>query len=339
MEHLVRQTACKTGILLAFLLVLIHNPVQAQGLNELKIKGTRFYLNNQPFQYNGISFFNAIYNPAFNKSEAERNQWIRKFNQYGVKVLRIWGQWDNSLGFVDACKSCSLYNADGTVKPAYLATLKNIIAAADQQQMVVELALFSRESWNENIRLSPEASKKAAAILARELKLYRNVTFQIWNENSVYVKEVFESIKAVDAQRLVTNSPGYGGDMGNDKENELLDFLTPHTSRYGKHWEIAKHELAKLLLKFNKPVVDDEPARTGTANFGGPAGRNLPADFMLHIYNMWQIGSYAIYHHDMFQTGYGSEAIPPSGIPDPEFSPFHKPVFEFLSQADRFVTE
>jgi len=32
----------------------------------------------------------------------------------------------------------------------------------------------------------------------------------------------------------------------------------------------------------------------------------------------------------MFQTGYSSPAIPPSGIPDPDFSPFHRQVFDHL---------
>jgi hypothetical protein len=41
-------------------------------------------------------------------------------------------------------------------------------------------------------------------------------------------------------------------------------------------------------------------------------------------------------HHDMFQTGYGTPACPPSGIPDPEFSPYHRQVFEFLKLRERY---
>jgi hypothetical protein len=32
----------------------------------------------------------------------------------------------------------------------------------------------------------------------------------------------------------------------------------------------------------------------------------------------------------MFQYGYGHELTPPSGIPDPDFSPFHRAVFDWL---------
>jgi hypothetical protein len=37
----------------------------------------------------------------------------------------------------------------------------------------------------------------------------------------------------------------------------------------------------------------------------------------------------------MFQSGYGKPATHPSGIPDPEFSPYHHTVFDFLSRRER----
>ena len=54
---------------------------------------------------------------------------------------------------------------------------------------------------------------------------------------------------------------------------------------------------------------------------------------------MWQEGGYVTYHHDMFQTGAGTPAVPPSGIPDPEFSPYHRQVFEFLARRTRYSAE
>ena len=39
----------------------------------------------------------------------------------------------------------------------------------------------------------------------------------------------------------------------------------------------------------------------------------------------------------MFQTEYGSPAVPPSGIPEPEFSPYHRAVFEFIALRDRYM--
>ena len=145
-------------------------------------------------------------------------------------------------------------------------------------------------------------------------------------------------IKSLDARRLVTSSPGFPGVLGDDELNQALDYLTPHTSRQNKsrHWEVAPRELQSLLKKFQKPVVDDEPARNGTKKFGGPKDGSSPYDHILQIQNVWRIGAYPTYHHDMFQTGYGSPAIPPSGIPDPEFNPYHQQVFEFLKLRERY---
>jgi hypothetical protein len=117
-----------------------------------------------------------------------------------------------------------------------------------------------------------------------------------------------------------------------------MDFLSPHTSRRDDlQWEISPKEIAYLLQLYQKPVVDDEPARKGTPKYGGPKKPTTPYDHILRIYNVWKAGGYVIYHHDMFQTGYGSDAVPPSGIPDPDFSPYHKIVFDFLAHKERYL--
>jgi len=307
--------------------------------HEITIAGTRFLLNGKPFPYTGVSFFNAIYNPTFNKSSEERQRWLQKFQKYGINVLRVWCQWDNKRGLADTGPESTMYQSDGQVREPHLATLKAILADADKLGMVIELVLFSQESWHDGIRLSPEASDRAVAALTRELLSQRNVTFQVWNEFSQRVLEHVKTIKGIDPKRLVTNSPGFAGVLGDDAQNEALDYLTPHTSRQGKarHWEVAPQEIASLQKKFRKPMVDDEPARNGTPKFGGPKEATSPSDHILQIQAMWQLGAYITYHHDMFQTGYGTPAVPPSGIPDPEFSPYHKQVFEFLALRERYM--
>lgn len=307
--------------------------------HEIGIQGTRFTLNGQPFPFTGVSFFNAIYNPTFNKSSADRKTWMRKFQRYGVNVLRVWGQWDNDRKFVDSSPTTTLYQPDGSLRPEHLTTLKALAADADEVGMVIELALFSQESYYSNIRLDSLQSTRAVATLTRELQPYRNVVFQIWNELSVRVIPHLQTIKSIDPKRLVTNSPGVSGILGDRRQNEALDFLTPHTVRQyaGRHWEVAASEIEYLLKRYKKPVVDDEPARNGTAQFGGPKNSTSPFDHIAQMILVWQEGGYVIYHHDMFQTGYGTPAIPPSGIPDPEFSPYHRAVFEFMAQRERYT--
>ena len=56
--------------LLAF--VLLSTAALGQSSHVISTSGTRFLLDGKPFTYTGLTFFHAIYNPAFNKSSAER---------------------------------------------------------------------------------------------------------------------------------------------------------------------------------------------------------------------------------------------------------------------------
>jgi hypothetical protein len=327
----------------ALLLLLAPGPrVQAQttspGPNHrLAVDGKRFLLDGKVFPYTGLSFFNAIYNPAFNADSPARLAWLTKFQTHGVNVLRVWCQWDNGNGFVDASPTSTMYDRDGYLRETPLATLKAILADADRLGMCLEIVLFAQESYIAKIRLRVPSDQRAVATLTRELSPFRNATFQIWNEHSdARVLPLLKAIKAIDPERLVTNSPGYAGVLGSDEENRVLDYLTPHTTRMGRYWEAAPDEVASLRKKFGKPVVDDEPARNGTTQFGGPQGDTSSFDHIVQILNVWRNGGYPTYHHDMFQTGYGTPSCPPSGIPDPEFNPYHRTVFDFLTRRERF---
>jgi hypothetical protein len=325
---------------LVFLIALAAS-APAQTRNTITVSGTRFLLNGEHFPYTGVSFFNAIYNKQFNQSSGERKVWLEKFRKYGINVLRVWGQWDSRRGYADTCPECTLYFPDGRLREEHVERLRSILSDADSLGMVVELALFAQESWHAGIRLGEKESEKAAAAVAVALKPHRNLTIQIWNEFSWHTVEMIKAIKAVDPARLVSNSPGGAGVLTGPApaETQLLDYLTPHTSRQrsGKPWEIGPAEIEYLLKRYRKPVVDDEPARNGTPDFGGPGEKTFPTDHILQIYKVWQLGAYVTYHHDMFQTGYGTPAVPPSGIPDPEFNPYHRAAFEFLANRARYA--
>jgi hypothetical protein len=324
--------------LFLLVIVLICQSVRGQTKNVLTIKGTGFGMNGQPFEYTGVSFFNAIYNPDFNKNTEIRKEWLRKFKDSGINVLRVWCQWDNARGFIDGGAGKTLYNVDGSLKPELVSRVKEIVTDADREGMVILLVLFSRESWNENIRLSDSASDLAVAAVTKEFLPWRNLVLQVWNEFDYRAVDYLQIIKSIDPTRLVTNSPGYGGVLGKDEENQLMDFLSPHTSRNdNNHWELAIAEIGQLIEKYKKPVVDDEPARKGTPKFGGPKSPTSPNDHILQIYNVWKAGGYVVYHHDMFQTGYGTEAVPANGIPAPGFNAYHDQVFSFLKDKERYL--
>jgi hypothetical protein len=307
--------------------------------HSITVSGTHFLVNGEPFPFTGISFFNAIYNPTFNKSSEERMKWLGKFRRYGINVLRIWCQWDSKRGFADAGPESTMYSPGGELRGQPLQTLKEILKDADRTGMVVQLVLFAQESWHDGIRLRPDAADKAVAALTRALVPYRNVTLEVWNEFSDRVLDHVKTIKSIDKKRLVTNSPGGAGVLGDGAQNQALDYLAPHTSRQsaGRAWEIAPKEIAYLMARYQKPVVDGEPARNGTPKFGGPQAKTSPYDHILQIQEVWKLGGHITYHHDMFQTGYGSSAVPPHGIPDPEFNPYHQQVLQFIALRERYM--
>jgi len=305
--------------------------------HTITVKGTHFLVNGEPFPFTGYSFFNAVFNPTFNRSPESRREWLARFQKYKINVLRVWCQWAGRP-YVDASPESIVYNPDGTLRAHHLATLKAILHEADEAGMVIELVLFAHESWFAGIRLDRAASERAVAALTRELLPYRNVTFQIWNELSERVLDYVKIVRANDPARLITNAPGNAGDLGDQAQNDAVDYLTPHTTRQrARHWEIVPREIAYLIATYKKPVVDDEPARNGTAKYGGPKGATSPYDQIVQIYGVWQAGGYVNYHHDMFQTNYGAPEVPPSGIPDPEFNPYHRQVLEFIALRDRYA--
>ena len=139
--------------------------------------------------------------------------------------------------------------------------------------------------------------------------------------------------RTTDPARLVTSSPGVANVLGDDAHNTAIDLLTPHTVRRSAgrpFWEVAPQQIAGLIERFRKPVLDDEPARNGPTQFGGIEGGTRPEWHIAAIEGTRAAGGYPIYHHDMFQYGYDSPLTPPSGIPEPDWSPFHRVVFDHL---------
>jgi hypothetical protein len=302
----------------------------------LQIDGTRLLLDGQPFFFQGLSFFNAIYNPTFNRSPADRLHWLRVLKTHGVNVLRVWCQWDFSppRTFVDVGPEHTMYTPEGKIRSHPFQTLAAIVRAAEGLEMVIEVTLFSHEKQP---NLPVPAQERAAANMARCLLPYRNLILQIWNEDSTEVQRYYEAIKAQDPKRMVTNSPGFAGVLGDEAQNRLLDLLAPHTVRRGaeRFWEVAPQQIASLLQRYGKPVIDDEPARTGIVQFGGIKGGTRPEQHIAQIKGVRAVGGYHTYHHDMFQNGYGHPATPPSGIPEPDFA-FHRHVFAFLGENKRW---
>ena len=121
------MTAKKIFIVFIILSAVSVYSIRAQDhKHEITIKGTRFEMNGEPFEYTGISFFNAIFNEEFNRNSQVRKEWMQKFLGTGINVLRVWCQWDNDRGFIDGGEGKTVFNDNGSIKPEYLDRIKSI---------------------------------------------------------------------------------------------------------------------------------------------------------------------------------------------------------------------
>ncbi len=304
---------------------------RSPAMRRLSVEGTRLLLDGQFFYWQGLSFFNALYNPTFNASADARSHWLRVFDDNGINALRVWCQWEFEppRDFVDTDPAHTMYTPEGEIRTASFARLEALLEAVRPIGMVVEIVLFSHEK---EPNLPVPAQERAVRVMAQRLLPHRDLLLQIWNEDSTQVARYFDAIKSIDPDRLVTNSPGFASDLGDPAQNRMLDLLTPHTARgdADRFWEVAAQQVAALLTEYGKPVIDDEPARTGTIQFGGISGGTEPWQHIAQIEAMRAVGGYHTYHHDMFQYAYGAPSTPPNGLPDPDYSRFHREVFDYL---------
>jgi len=113
--------------------------------HTLGVDGTRLTLDGRHFPLTGVSFFNALYNPTFNRGAADRERWLRTFLDWGVNTLRVWCQWDFAppRTFIDTASDHSLYADDGSLREHHVQTLLDLCAATDALGMALEVTLFS----------------------------------------------------------------------------------------------------------------------------------------------------------------------------------------------------
>ena len=63
--------------------------------------GTTITFDGKPTYYQGLSFFNALYNPTFSRSDEERRKWLLYLRSWGITALRVWGDWRTTNGWID----------------------------------------------------------------------------------------------------------------------------------------------------------------------------------------------------------------------------------------------
>jgi hypothetical protein len=199
---------------------------EAAGL-VLGIDGTSFTLNGRKTFLLGASYYGALGAP--DDFIARDLDDLKALGFNWIRVWAVWDAFDNNVSAVDTA---------GNAREPYLSKLKAVVTAAATRGMLVDVTL-ARMLCLPN----QEAHLRAAETLAKALKGFRNVYFDLANERDQHYENVFVSyaelralrdrVKAADPDRLVTASgaPADREDLSRYLAEAGLDFICPHLDR------------------------------------------------------------------------------------------------------------
>lgn len=262
------RAGCTGRLVPSTVLLIAAATAGAQG-PVLGIEGVRFTLDGKPAFMLGCSYYGALGMEASGSIEED----LDELRSVGFNWIRIWVTWT----FDDF--NMSAVTPDGEARPPYMDRLKRICTLAGSRGMVVDVTVSRGEA-----PFPSDQAQHLAVVqrLASELKVYRNVYFDVGNERdvgdarhvpSVEVGELIGAVKAVDPERLCTASSVPEPDT---VEKFLtvarMDFLAPHLSREadspGQTAGYTRGMLeAMRALDRNVPILYQEPFRRDYARW------------------------------------------------------------------------
>jgi hypothetical protein len=274
----------------------------------VSIVGEEFYLNGQPTYkertWNGHKIQGLLFNsrmvqgifddrnpqtarqwayPDTGKWDAERNTReflaaMPRWRRHGLLAFTINLQGGSPQGYsTDQPWHNSALNADGSLRPDYLARLDRILDQADRLGMVVILGYLY---FGQDERLKDEAAVVRATDNATQWLLergYRNVIVEINNECNVRYdheilrpERVHELIQRVRDQtyrgrRLYAGTSYGGGTIPNEKVARVSDFLLLHGNGISDPEKIAGmiRKTRRVPGYFPKPILFNEDDHFG----------------------------------------------------------------------------
>jgi len=225
--------------------------------------GRYFTLDGKPTFLLGISYYGgtSVSDPASLKADLD------EIAAFGFNWIRVWATWDPG-------ENVSAVAPDGGVREPFMSRLKTLIRECDRRGMVVDVTM----SRGKSPMPSNQAEHLACArTLARELKLFRNVYFDVGNERDVgdsrhvpltEVGALIAAIKIVDRERLCTASgtPGSAEDLRDYLQTGRCDFIAPHLGRDPESPSQTEATVRKFIdwmtkLGTRAPVHLQEPFR------------------------------------------------------------------------------
>ncbi|HUW60842.1 MAG TPA: hypothetical protein VMZ06_07520 [Candidatus Bathyarchaeia archaeon] len=251
-------------VLLALVLVSIAQPGPVLGVQD-----GQFTLDGRLAFLLGCSYYGAL---GVN-DEAALEADLNDLERIGFNWIRVWATW-NAFG-----NDTSVLTADGAPNARCLDRLTRLCEMAGKRGMVVEVTVSRGED-----DCFPHDVKSHLAVveqLARTVKPFRNVYFDLGNERNVRdgryvpmgeVAKLAAAVKAIDPERVCTASNA-GGDLEPEKATRYMtegrvDFIAPHrhrdpetpagTEAYTRSLRRALEEAGRVV-----PVHFQEPFRRG----------------------------------------------------------------------------
>jgi hypothetical protein len=202
-------------------------------VTRLGTDGTRFTVKGRPAFLFGVSYYGALGAP----DETVRRD-LADLKKHGFNWVRVWATWA-AFG-----EDVSAVDADGKPREQFLKRLERLVAACDEQGVVVDVTLSRANGSTGPARLQTlEAHRRAVETLVTALKAHRNWYLDLANERNIKdkrfttfadLKELRQLVRKLDSHCLVTAS--HAGDVSRDDLTEYLqtvrvDFLSPHRPR------------------------------------------------------------------------------------------------------------
>lgn len=239
-----------------------------QPATRLAIHGSRFTVNDKPTFLFGISYYGAL-----GATDDTIRRDLEDVKRHGFNWVRVWATW---AAFEE---DVSAVDADGKPRAAFMKRLLALVAACDQQGLMVDVTLSRGNGTTGPARLQTlEAHRRAVETLVTALKPHRNWYLDLANEHNVQdkrftnfadLKELRDRVRQLDPHRLVTAS--HAGDISRADLREYLrtvavDFLSPHRPRTAdspKQTEAKSKEYLAWMKEFGRvvPLHYQEPFR------------------------------------------------------------------------------
>ncbi|MGQ9611117.1 MAG: cellulase family glycosylhydrolase [bacterium] len=299
----------------------------------LEIQEDKFLIDKKPVFLLGASYYGGL-GAADDLIDKDLNE----LKQHGFNWIRLWATW-SAFG-----NNVSAVDSNGNAREPYLTKLKSICQKADKLGMVVDVTL-SRGNGVVGSGLLPsqEAHVNAVKLLAKELKPYRNIYFDIANERNIQdrrhvtyeqLKTLRDQIKEIDPERIVTAS--HAGDISKDEIDKYVDFvkvdfIAPHRPRHAGSPNETKQKTQEYITYMKErgkiiPVHYQEPFRRGFGYW-----QPLAVDFLTDLRNAFQYGASGWCLHN------GDTRNTPDGRPRRSFDMREGRLFEQLDSEEKEV--